>query len=147
MKRSIGIFLCAIAPLVIMGVLTTYVVAQNPSRDFARETKDMATRIASMQERVGLIVQDIARRPDAGEVHYRRMSALNDAVVDLSEQLNDAFIATQKLIENDVFHDDTALNRDVVGARQQLDHMAKDLENMLQYVEHMSYQLGRAPSI
>ena len=71
----------------------------------------------------------------------------NDAVVDLSEQLNDAFIATQKLIENDVFRGDSALNRDVVGTRQQLDHMAKDLENMLQYVEHMSYQLGRAPSI
>ncbi len=147
MKRSITTFLCAIAPLVIMGVFTTYVVAQNPSSDFAKETKEMARRIASIQERVGFIAQDIARRPDAGEAHYQRMSALNDAVVDLSEQLNDAFIATQKLIENDVFRGDSALNRDVVGTRQQLDHMAKDLENMLQYVEHMSYQLGRAPSI
>ena len=147
MKRSIGIFLGAIAPLVVMGMFTTYVVAQNPTSDFAKETKEMATRIASIQERVGLIAQDIARRPDSGEAHYRRMSALNDAVIDLSDQLNDAFIATQKLIENDVFYDDPALNRDVVGARQQLGHMAKDLENMLQYVEHMSYQLGRAPSI
>jgi hypothetical protein len=147
MRRSLGTYLVAVLPLVAMAILSTYVFAQKTTKDYADETRAMKLRVEQMQQRVGLMTRDITQRPDASAAYYRQLGDINDALVDMADQLNTLYASTQKMLENRALEGDSAVMNDLIGVRQQLEHSARDLENTLQYLEHLSYQLGRmAPS-
>jgi len=140
MNRAKGILLAATAGLMILSAFTGYVVAQQSHK---KETKAMAQRVEQMQARVQLIAQDIGRRSDADASYYNEFNKLNDQLVDLSDQLLPLFEITDDMIENRDLAGDGAIGRDLIGMRQQLGHIATDIDNTLQYMEHMSYQMSK----
>ena len=111
-----------------MGMLTVRVTADNSATSYAKETRAMKDRVLQMQNRANLIAQDISRRPNGSDPHYKLLMNMNNALVDLC----------------DLCH--TPVNRFeiVLGARAQLEHIARDIENTLQYMEHLNYLLGKA---
>lgn len=140
MIRAKGMLIVAAAGLVLVGAFTGYVVAQQSA---AKETKAMADQVEQLQARIQLMAQDIARRGDSDAPHYKQFNKLNNQLIDLSDQLVPLFKTTEKMMENRDLAGDPAINRDLVGMRQQLGHIAADINNALQYMEHMSYQMSK----
>jgi len=140
MKRAKGMLLAATAGLVILSALTGYTLAQQSHK---KETRAMLERVEHMQARMQLIAQDIGRRSDSEATYYKEFSKLNNQLVDLSDQLMPLFKITDDMIENRDLAGDGAIGRDLTGIRQQLGHIATDIDNTLQYMEHMSYQMSK----
>ena len=140
MKRAKGMLLAATAGLVILSALTGYTLAQ---QSHEKETKAMQERVEQLQARIQLIAQDIDRRSDSDASYYTQLAKLNDQLVDLSDQLVPVFKITDDMLENRDLAGDPMIGRDLAGIRAQLGHIATDLENTLQYMEHMSYQMSK----
>jgi Mg2+ and Co2+ transporter CorA len=132
--------LVAAAGLVLLGAFTGYVVAQQSAK---AETRAMAEQVEQIQARIQLIAQDIGRRADSDAAYYKDLNKLNNQLVDMSDQLMPMFKITEKMLENRDLAGDGAINRDLVGMRQQLGHIATDINNTIQYMEHMSYQMSK----
>lgn len=139
MIRAKGMALAAVG-LVLLGAVAGYVVAQQSVK---QETKAMASHVEQIQARVQLIAQDIGRRSDASASYYDQFGTLNDRLVDISDRLMPLFEITEDMVGNRDLAGDANVQRDLVGIRQQLGHIATDLDNTLQYMEHMSYQMSK----
>lgn len=138
----------ALTAAALFGFLASAVLGQRTAREHARDTDMMAQRIEQILQRSDLVARSIAGRGDAGATYCKEFTRVNDQIIAMADGLNDAYGHSQKLLECSVITDDPMLERDVVGMRQQMDGMAKGLENTLQYMEHMTYQLGKTkPSL
>ena len=142
MRRYKELSVAGLACAVIVVVLTQLVLAQRATQLDA-ETKVMIQRVEQIQARVQLIANDIGRHPDANAVHYKHLKQMNESVVRLSGEMQTMYETSQKLFEDDVLSNDPALQQDVIGMRRQIEHIARDIENVLQYMEHASVLLGR----
>lgn len=140
MIRAKGMVAVAAVGLVLLGAVAGYVVAQQSAK---QETKEMAEHVEQIQARVQLIAQDIGRRADADASYYDQFGKLNDQLIDLSDQLMPLFETTEDMLGNRDLAGQASIQRDLTGIRQQLGHVATDLDNTLQYMEHMSYQMSK----
>jgi hypothetical protein len=142
MRRWKELTVAGLACVLFVAALTQLVVAQRPAQ-LRAETKAMAQRVEQIQVRVQLITDDIGRQSNANASYYRHLKKMNESVVRLSGEMQAAYETAQELLKDDVIAGDPALQQDVIAMRKQLECVARDIENVLQYMEHASFLLDR----
>jgi hypothetical protein len=149
MKTGKGtVLVAAVAAAVLFGVVSSVVMGQRSAKERARDTDAMAQRVDQILMRSDLVAKSIAGRSDASASYCKDFTRFNDELVTMADGLKKAYDHSQKLLDCPTVTDDPMLERDVDGMRQQLDGVARDLENTLQYMEHMTYQLNKSkPSL
>jgi hypothetical protein len=110
------------------------------------DTKDRQ-QLRSMLERMDYIVDrcQYARQAAVSvaepKLECDAIIQTSDAVMEIAAQVRLAIRQTQNLVASDGLVGDAQFQSDIRGLSTQLERLIGSLENLLQYLEHMTYRL------
>lgn len=137
MKRIISTAVLAGCVVVLMWTVGDSGIAYCGNSDRS-ELNVMIQRMDQCLTRTRLVRDAMSSMPEND-----RVVAISESAAAIAEQLKVLMQVSQELLERRTIMADPQLEQDVRGIRVQLDYLARALENMLQYVEHMSYRLDQ----
>ena len=143
------LILCVVICVLVVLVWPQIVSAQSPD-DQKHDTQGMKEHLDQLSTRARLISDEINRRAtgDHGKSISQdgRVGHMSESLVAMARELKVMIDASQRLLQSEVVTGDQQLGQDVAGLRAQLKYITKSMENIMQYLEHMTYKLGRVSS-
>lgn len=127
------------------GYFATLTQANSPQQD----TQVMVQRMDQFIHRACLISDEMDRRAAASSAQapqFQRVKRLSESVKSMATDVKTVMEASQLLLQSKEFTADQEFNRDLLGVRAEVGHVANYMENMLQYLEHLTYRIDKMTS-
>jgi hypothetical protein len=135
--KNMGLLIViTVAFSVIVGTITT----ADSDTAGRRELKSMIQRLDHAIERCQL-AREAAIYVTEPQAECEAIIKTSEAMMEIAEQAKTVMCQSEKLVASDELADDAQFQTDIRGLNAQLENLAVSLENMLQYVEHMTYRL------
>jgi len=127
-----------------MGIILTAAA----TREEKQQTREYTDRIEQLAFRAGVVKTDMAGAGSAGSVGALEndLGALAQSLAETARGLSAMMASSQEILENKEAQNDAEILQDVTGVRSQLDSAARELENVMQYLEHMTYKVHKLSS-
>ena len=122
-------------------------IAGNFSHPVAQDPNDQATnamvqRMDQFMTRAKLICQEMERQ-GVSKQRCQRLKQMAEGVGTMAQQVKTIMQQTQELQKDEYLMADEQIERDVLAVRAQLGQLASYMDNVLQYLEHLTYRYGK----
>jgi hypothetical protein len=138
-----------VVAIVIAGATAGAILAAAGAKE-TQQTRDYADRVEQLAFRAGVVKTDMTERAQgaAGSVAALEgdLAAMAQSLSETARGLSAMMTTSQELLENNEAESDAEILQDVTGVRTQLDSAARDLENVMQYLEHLTYKVHKLSS-
>ena len=112
------------------------------SAEIAPSQQSTAKQMDRFIVRTQLICSEMNRTGQA-KWHRQMLMQMGESMGIMAEQVKILDERSQKLAQNKSLMQDRELEADLYGVNAQIVELTRTMENMLQYMEHMTYRFGK----